>query len=102
MLWEMLKMHTAGKSDPTAKIQGAIELAKFLTAGRPKKQDAPLALLAPELSELLENRDPRVLYHDDLGEVNDPSYFQDFITHATQFGLRFIAESEQYLMETRG
>ncbi|HEV3435738.1 MAG TPA: class I SAM-dependent methyltransferase, partial [Gemmata sp.] len=102
MLWEMLRFHTAEKTDPSAKMQGAIELTRFLTAGRPKKLDAALALLGPELNEILENRDPRVLYHDDLGEVNDPVYFHEFAAHAGRFGLRFVAEVEQFLMETRG
>ncbi|HEV3384471.1 MAG TPA: methyltransferase regulatory domain-containing protein, partial [Gemmata sp.] len=102
MLWEMLRMHTAGITDPMEKMRSAIELVKFLIAGGPKKPDAPLALLAPELKEILENRDPRVLYHDDLGEFNDPIYFQEFAAHAGRFGLRFVAEAEQFMMETRG
>jgi hypothetical protein len=102
MLWEMLRFHTAEISDPAAKIKGAIELTKFLSAGCPKKKDAPLALLAPELNEILENRDPRVLYHDELGEVNEPVYFHEFMAHAGRHGLHFVAEAEQYQMETRG
>jgi hypothetical protein len=102
MLWEMLRMHVEGITDPSAKIKGALELVQFLKVGLPKKKDAPLALLVPELDELLENRDPRVLYHDDLGEVNDPVYFRDFVAHAGRHGLRFVAEAEQFQMETRG
>src|ERR1700722_18832368 len=102
MLWEMLRTHVEGITDPSAKIKGALELVQFLKVGLPKKKDAPLALLVPELDQLLENRDPRVLYHDDLGEVNDPVYFRDFMAHAGRHGLRFVAEAEQFQMETRG
>jgi SAM-dependent methyltransferase len=102
MLWEMMRLHTVNTTDPAAKMQGAIELIRFLQAGRPKKADAGLALLAPELKALLEERNPRVLYHDDLGAVNDPVYFHEFAAHAKRFGLRFVAEAEQYMMETRG
>lgn len=103
MIWEMMQLHTAASDAPTAKISGAIELARFLAAGKqPKKTDAALALLGPELEDILEDRDPRVLYHDDLGAVNEPVYFHEFMAHARRFGFRFVAEAEPHLMETRG
>src|SRR5262249_43568523 len=94
--------HAAGKEEPAAKIAGALELTRFLKAGRPKKADAALALLGPELDDILEDRDPRVLYHDDLGEFTAPVYFHEFTAQAKRFGFRFVAEAEPYLMETRG
>src|SRR5262249_17649603 len=102
MLWEMMRIHTATKSEPAEKMHGALELIRFLQAGRPKKKDAALALLGPELEELLENRDPRVLYHDHLATFNAPVSFHEFTAHAKRFGFRFVAEAEPFLMETRG
>jgi SAM-dependent methyltransferase len=104
MVWEILRYHTAGVVDPAAKVPQALAMARFLRAGRPGNQpaDAALALLDPELKEIIEARDAGVLYHDDLGEVNEPVYFHEFAAHAGRFGLRFVAEAEQHLMETRG
>ena len=103
MVWEMMRLHVGSIDTPAGKMTGALELVRFLAAGRPqKKADAALALLSPELEDILEDRDPRVLYHDDLGAVNDPVYFHEFAAHAKHFGLRFVAEAEPFLMETRG
>ena len=83
MVWEMMRLHSAAMDVPTAKISRALELARFLAAGKsPKKADSALALLGTELEDILEDRDPRVLYHDDLGAVNDPVYFHEFAAHA--------------------
>ena len=103
MLWEMIKFHTAGIDDPAAKIGQAREFAKFLGAGAQGEQsDAAFGYMKREVEEILGNQDPRVLYHDDLGPINDPVYFRDFAAHAGEFGLRFVAEAEQFTMEPRG
>jgi SAM-dependent methyltransferase len=102
MVWEMLKFHTASIAEPAAKIEQALELVKFLAAGRSTRDDAGMGLLGPELDGLLNKTHPHVLYHDDLGAVNDPVYFHEFVAHAGRHGLRFVAESEAHTMETRG
>jgi hypothetical protein len=104
MLWEVLQFHTAGIASPAEKMEQAVALARMLEAGRPVDQpsDSALALLGRELKEVAEARDRRVLYHDDLAECNEPVYFHQFIAHARRFGLRFVAEAQQHLMETRG
>jgi hypothetical protein len=104
MMREIMQFHTAGSDAPAEKMRKAVEVARFLSAGRPADQpgDAALALLEPELKALTNGYDPRLLYHDDLGAVNDPVYFHEFAAHAAQFGLRFVAESRQHLMEIRG
>ena len=103
MVWEVLKHHTAGTTVPADKMQQSLEFARLLQAGLPagKSSNAALALLEPELKEITQQRDPRVLYHDDLSEVNDPVYFHQFAAHAGCFGLRFAAEAEPHWMETR-
>src|SRR5262249_5125316 len=79
----------------------AREMIKFLAAGQPKQPGPVPAMYASELDNLLNDHDPRVLYHDDLGTVNDPVYFHEFAAHAKRFGLRFVAEAEQNSMEAR-
>lgn len=101
MLWEMLKFHSAGKEDPTAKIGQAVEMAKFLLAGHQKGKEAGLAFLKTELEGVLESKNQQVLYHDDLADINDPVYFHEFAAHAAKHGLRFVAEAEPHVMEPR-
>jgi SAM-dependent methyltransferase len=101
MVWEILRFHTANIPDAARKTHEARELMKFLTAGQPQEPSPMPALFAHELDGLLNDHDPRVLYHDDLGTVNDPVYFHEFAAHAKRFGLRFVAEAEQGSMESR-
>jgi SAM-dependent methyltransferase/methyltransferase-like protein len=102
MVWEMMKFHTAGFADPAVRIGQATELLKFLSAGRSTRKDSGMALLSHELDNLLNDHDPRVLDHDDLGEVNDPVYVHEFVAHAARHGLRFVSEADAHTMETCG
>ena len=102
MVWEMLKFHTASIDEPTAKIGQALEMVKFLAAGRSNREGSALALLGPELDGLLNKTDKEVLYHDDLAQINEPVYIHEMAAHAGRFGLRFVAESEAHTMTTHG
>jgi SAM-dependent methyltransferase len=101
MVWEILRYHTREVTDPSAKIHEARELIKFLAAGQPAKREDITAMYARELDHLLNEHDPRVLYHDDLGAFSEPLYFHEFMAHAKRFGLRFVAEAEPNAMESR-
>jgi predicted methyltransferase family protein/methyltransferase family protein/protein-lysine methyltransferase-like protein len=101
MAWEILRFHTNEIAEPRQKIGQARELIKFLLAGQPRDRAPVPALFTHLLDELLDNHDPSVLYHDDLSPVNDPVYFHEFAAHAKRFGLRFVAEAEMNVMETR-
>lgn len=102
MVWEMLKFHTASIDDPAAKIGQAVEMVKFLAAGRSTREDSGMALLGTELESLLNKTDKEVLYHDDLAAINEPVYLHEMAAHAGRFGLRFVAESEAHTMTTHG
>jgi hypothetical protein len=101
MVWEMLKHHTAAIDDPAEKSAQALEFVKFLHAGQPEKPGPELATFAKELQDILDERQPGLLYHDDLSDTNEPVYFHQFAAHAARFGLRFVAEAEQNVMATR-
>lgn len=98
MVWELMKQHTAHTTDPAAKIRESADLLRFLLAGQPKERKPAVQAYAYEMTQLLDDWQPGTMYHDDLGEVNDPVYFRQFVEHAGQFGLRFVAESEQVMM----
>jgi SAM-dependent methyltransferase len=101
MVWEIMRHHTREITDPMTKIREARELLKFLAAGQPAKREDITAMYAKELDSLLNDHDPRVLYHDDLGAFSEPLYFHEFAAHAKQHGLRFVAEAEPNSMEVR-
>jgi SAM-dependent methyltransferase len=101
MVWEMMRFHTNGINNPAEKIGQAREFVRFLYAGRGVTKQGGLNLLTPELEALLKDHDPAVLYHDDLGAVNDPVYFHEFAAHLGRFGLRYVAETEPHTTEIR-
>jgi len=94
MMREMLQFHTDTITDPDAKIAQSLEMLKFLKAGLPEKKQPMTRMFEQEIDDLQNNHDPRVLYHDDLSEVNDPVYVHQFTAHAAMYGLRFVAEAE--------
>ena len=100
MVWEMMKQHTATIADPKQKTDQAFEFLEFLRAAQPEKPEPRLTTFAKELDDLLEERNPGLVYHDDLSDINDPVYFHEFAAHAGRFGLRFVAEAEQTMMAT--
>jgi hypothetical protein len=84
----MLLYHTRGIADPQTKLDLAADLIRFLAAAEP---------LPPALREelrALQSKNPSVLFHDDLAEVNQPVYFHQFIAHAREHGLEFLAEAQ--------
>lgn len=101
MIWEILRYHTEDFSDPQRKIDQARELLKFLASGQPAERGPVPALFAHEIDNLLNDHEPRVLYHDDLSAMNEPVYLHQFAAHARRFGLRFVAEAEPTAMATQ-
>ena len=101
MVWEILRHHTADIPDPSEKIGQAREMLKFLAAAQPSDSGPIPSMYKHELDGLLNDHHPFVLYHDDLGDVNEPVYFHEFAAHAERFGLRFVAEAEPSAMESR-
>src|SRR5205807_10514456 len=45
-------------------------------------------------------RNPAVLFHDELGDIYYPIHFTDFMKHAAEHGLQYLAEANAFDMET--
>jgi methyltransferase-like protein len=98
MLWEMMKYHSVGETDPNARIDKALELARFLRECRPKPESDEIDLYDNDLDLILHKQPRGVLYHDELAPVNQPVYFHEFEEHARAHGLRFVSELEPHVM----
>jgi SAM-dependent methyltransferase len=92
MAWEMLRFHTDHLEEPQERLAEARALARLIAGGRRSDDDSG-ALLRKEMESLAE-REPSHLFHDDLATINDPVYFHQFVDHAAQHGLQFLAEAE--------
>ena len=87
---DLLRFHLEPYRDPGERVEQARAFLEWIV-----KADPPMAgydrFLKADLAGALE-RIPFGLYHDDLGEVNDPVYFADFIQHAARHKLQYLAE----------
>jgi SAM-dependent methyltransferase len=90
---DMMLYQTRGVTDPELRLKDAAALVRFLASAEPA---------SPALREELRvvaSRDPSALFHDDLAEVNHPVYFHQFIEHAREHGLEFLAEAQFSAMQ---
>jgi SAM-dependent methyltransferase len=88
MVRDMLLYDTQGIVDPERRIERASALLRFLAESAPRS-----AALREEVGEML-TFPPSALFHDDMAEVNQPVHFHQFVEHASQHGLQFLAEAE--------
>jgi SAM-dependent methyltransferase len=102
LLWDMLKFHTRGATEPGKTIADAREFLDFFVKGVGDTGDILAAAAVAEAKAAADPDDTHMLYHDDLAEVNDPVYFHQFVDHARAFGLKFVAESDVSSMRTAG
>jgi SAM-dependent methyltransferase len=100
MIRDMMLFHLRDIHDPKARMEGALGFLKMLLDGPDSKESSTTALVKNEVNGLFE-RDPSVLFHDELGEVYFPIHFHDFMAHAARHGLQYLAEANFFDMETR-
>ena len=89
---KFLLAEIARESDPQAQIDHAGRILAVLvqcTAGQP---GAYSALLHDAVADMA-RKSPALLFHDELGLVNDPCTFLDFTAHAARHGLHFLSEA---------
>lgn len=93
MVREMMLHHAAGAEDAEERIAKARELARFLDESADAVEEQLRATWRAEIADVLKKPD-QALFHDDL-EVNwEPVYFHEFMAHAHEHGLRFLAETD--------
>lgn len=91
MLRQMMLFHVRNFSDPQQRINQSVALLQFLTNSQ-TKADTYTGFLNEQLEKTLK-LDQAQLYHDQLSPVNTPVYFHQFVSHAAQHDLQFLAEA---------
>ena len=99
MVRSMLLYHVRGFSDPQEQVKQGIALARFIAESQ-GEPDAYRTLIKEELDRFV-RVNPNYLFHDALAEVNEPSYFHEFVEHATRHGLQYLAEADFHEMLDR-
>jgi len=100
MLWEMMKYHTRHLATGKEKLAAARELLAVLAEPATTQSDVDEPLRRE--AEVAMKRTDSALYHDDMGEPNNPFYFHEFVADAHANGLEFVAEAELHTMIAGG
>lgn len=93
MVRQMMCYHTAPFDEPAKKVEQARALLDFLIGAGPAGDETYYALLNRELG-IIKNRQDSYLFHEHLEDVNEPSFFHQFIERAEAHALRYLCESQ--------
>jgi methyltransferase-like protein len=93
MFREMMLFHLDGTGEVEARVKGAREVLRWFTASHPGESES--GLIRTQVESIGE-RQPQCLYHDELGDVYHPVYFQDFLEHAARYRLQFLCEANYH------
>jgi methyltransferase-like protein/cyclopropane fatty-acyl-phospholipid synthase-like methyltransferase len=97
---EMMLYHTRNIVEPMAKARHARELFEFLYEALGGNKQNERHFLRPYINflrqerEHLQDHQDALLLHDELEEVNDPTYFHQFIARAEKHGLQYACEAD--------
>ncbi len=100
MLRGMMLYRLRGIRGPEAQIEATHELLRMLLEVPDDPETPTPTLLKREVRQVLE-RNPNVLFHDELSDAWEPVLFSDFIAHAERHQLKYLAESNIFDMEPR-
>lgn len=91
VLREMALQHLRGVEGVEARLAAARAFLAFFVAKAPDDDPTIVAIKAHARSML--DRDPHVLFHDELGSVFQPFYFHEFVAEARRWNLDVLAEA---------
>ena len=87
----IIRFHTRRCGSPPEKVQRARAILKFLAESR-LVPNPYVNALGFEFERVAKQQD-EVFFHDDLGEINQPFYFHEFISAARRHNLQFLGEA---------
>lgn len=97
---EMMAFHTRGVTDPHNKIARARDLVRTVADAQPS-EDAYSVLQRAQHEQISALSDGSI-FHDYLADVNAPVYFHQFVQHAADHDLQYLAEADFFDMHARG
>ncbi len=98
MARDILGYHVRAIDDPQAKLAAAQELMRTIVA---IDTPSPYAVVLREHMERMLRYSTALLFHDDLAEISTPFYFHEFVEHAEQHRLAFLAEADLFESQMR-
>ena len=96
MLRDMMLFHVRGFEAAEERIRQSLAFVRFLADAQDTEDDYRRWMKA-ESRRILEH-DAGHLYHDELGELNEPLYFTQFMEQAARHGLQYLGEADYFEM----
>jgi methyltransferase-like protein/SAM-dependent methyltransferase len=100
MMREMMLYHIRDIREPDERIRQARAFVGSLAASQ--SEASLYSMILASMERELERIEDGSLYHDQLAETNSPVYFHQFIDHARQHGLQYLAEADFFDMQYEG
>lgn len=96
MLREMMLFHVRGFDSAEERIKQSTAFVHFLAAAQDSDDEYRLWIKAE--ARRISEHDEGHLFHDELGEINDPLYFTQFMERAASHGLQYLGEADYFEM----
>ncbi len=96
MLRDMMLFHVRGSDSAEARIKQSLAFVRFLADAQDTTDDYR-RWMKSESNRILEH-DAGHLYHDELGELNEPLYFTQFMEQTARHGLQYLGEADYFEM----
>lgn len=97
-LRDLLRLRTEHLGALSEKITAAEAVLGFLDGAYGTMPEQPHAVSLRAEVRRIRAKEPRFLWHDDLGVQRDPCYLLQFTQWAAEHGLRYLADSELHTM----
>jgi methyltransferase-like protein/ubiquinone/menaquinone biosynthesis C-methylase UbiE len=93
---DMMLYHTQNEKPSLEKVNKGVSFLDFLRESA-KSNPYYHEILKNELG-FVTNHNPSSIFHDELGELNQPFYFHEFVKLAGEHNLQYLSEAEYYTM----
>ncbi|MEZ5426995.1 MAG: class I SAM-dependent methyltransferase [Pyrinomonadaceae bacterium] len=96
MMRDMMQFHTIDEPLSLDKVEKGLSILGFLRDSV-RGDKYYRSILENEIG-FVTNHSPASILHDELGELNRPFYFHEFVKTAAEHGLQYLSEAEYFTM----
>ncbi len=93
---DMMMYHVQNEPPTLEKVDKGLSILEFLQEST--KSDPYYNEILKHEMGFVTNHDPVSIFHDELGEINQPFYFHEFVKLAESHRLQYLSEAEYFKM----
>ncbi len=94
----MMRFHVKDIAEPLVQVAESLQFIEFLGENL-EKENLYGQIIRKEFSQMTD-RTRENIFHDDLSDINQPFYFNEFVADAEKNNLQFLSEAEFYSSQT--